>query len=51
MEHLNNMRKNRILKVRKSFSELEKYFEQLKDRKTKDRERKIRKKQKSYFLN
>lgn len=44
MEYLNNMRKDRILNVRKSFSELVKYLEQLKDRKSKDRERKIRKK-------
>ena len=51
MEYLNNMRKNRILKVKKRFSELVKYLEQFKDRKSKDRERKIRKKLKSYFLN
>ena len=44
MEYLNNMRKDRILNIRKSFSELVKYLEQLKDRKSKDRERKIRKK-------
>lgn len=44
MEYLNNMRKDRILNVRKSFSELVKYLEQLKDRKSKDRKRKIRKK-------
>lgn len=44
MEYLNNMRKNRILKVKKRFSELVKYLEQFKDRKSKDRERKIRKK-------
>ena len=44
MEYLNNMRKDIILNVRKSFSELVKYLEQLKDRKSKDRERKIRKK-------
>ena len=44
MEYLKNMRKDRILNVRKSFSELVKYLEQLKDRKSKDRERKIRKK-------
>ena len=42
MEYLNNMLKDRILNVRKSFSELVKYLEQLKDRKSK--ERKIRKK-------
>ena len=44
MEYLNNMRKNRILKVKNMFSELVKYLEPFKDRKSKDRERKIRKK-------
>ena len=43
MEYLNNLRKNKILKVRNSLLQLEKKFKELKERELKDREIKVRK--------
>ena len=41
-KYLNNIRKNRFLKVKNSLLESEKYFIELKDREIKDREVKIK---------
>ena len=42
MNYLNNMRKNRVLKVKNSLLELEEYFIELKDRELKYRKVKIK---------
>ena len=45
------MQKNQSLKIKRSLSELVKYFIELKGIELKDREVKIKKEKKNYFLN
>ena len=50
MEYINNTRKIRIVKIKNNLLELEKSFEELKDKELRDREVKFRKKIEDLFF-